>query len=167
MLDNPDTLLVKYLGLFRITEGKKSYFFTVYSNVFDPSRGIALEKYDLKGSKVSRSVASREGKVPAEAGGDVMLDKDLKRTFHIGNKRKKQFLEQIGSDVAFLTRKKLMDYSLLVGVSDREAEKQEKTNAHGLSQFCETKKGKCLRQSFISFSFYPLFVFLFISSPTL
>eukprot|EP00011_Vannellida_sp_DIVA3-517-6-12_P010525 CAMPEP_0114617668 /NCGR_PEP_ID=MMETSP0168-20121206/7313_1 /TAXON_ID=95228 ORGANISM="Vannella sp., Strain DIVA3 517/6/12" /NCGR_SAMPLE_ID=MMETSP0168 /ASSEMBLY_ACC=CAM_ASM_000044 /LENGTH=650 /DNA_ID=CAMNT_0001828805 /DNA_START=202 /DNA_END=2154 /DNA_ORIENTATION=- len=138
LLDNPDTLLVKYLGLFRVTEGKKSTFFTVYSNVFDPEHGPSLDRYDLKGSRVARSAKGRE--VTESPVADVKLDKDLTRTFHIGNKRKKQFIEQIQRDVAFLTRKKLMDYSLLVGVCDRSADKQERKNKHGLSEFIETKK---------------------------
>ena len=47
---------------------------------------------------------------------------------HIGEEAKSKLLETLAADVEFLTKLHIMDYSLLLGVHDCEAEDQELAN---------------------------------------
>eukprot|EP00761_Pharyngomonas_kirbyi_P012551 gb/GECH01012578.1/.p1 GENE.gb/GECH01012578.1/~~gb/GECH01012578.1/.p1 ORF type:complete len:486 (+),score=102.55 gb/GECH01012578.1/:1-1458(+) len=121
VMRNPNTLLPRFYGLHRLKPGKGSNVrFVVMNNVFDTDKRIH-QMYDLKGSTVKRFASSEEKLKPIP----VWKDMDLNKHFLVGDKRRSAILEQLESDVAFLSKMKLMDYSLLVGIHyfNREKEK--------------------------------------------
>jgi 1-phosphatidylinositol-5-phosphate 4-kinase len=54
---------------------------------------------------------------------------------HIGEEAKGKLLETLAADVEFLTKLHIMDYSLLLGVHDCDAEDQELANVSFLLAF--------------------------------
>ena len=116
---------MRYLGLYKLTEDRKTSFFVVTENVLDPQRPDA-EIYDLKGSLVGRQRREDSPSSP-------LLDQDLNRKLHMDGETRRLFLEQIQRDAEvggfqrdsqtpfdssqFLYSQNLMDYSLLVGIT--------------------------------------------------
>jgi hypothetical protein len=86
------------------------------ASVFDSPAQINTI-YDLKGSLIGRSATEKE-----RASGGVLKDNDLifdERKLHLGVK-KTQFVAQLEKDAMFLASLNIMDYSLLVGIHDRQ-----------------------------------------------
>ena len=118
MSENPSTLLVKIFGMHRVKmyHLNRKIHFVIMGSVFDTTE-VIHQIFDLKGSLVGRSATAKE-----RANGGVLKDNDLVDDgvkFHLGNK-KAPFLEQIRKDAEFLATLNIMDYSLLVGIHDRE-----------------------------------------------
>jgi hypothetical protein len=117
MMDNPHSLLVRILDMYRIEmyHLRRKVHFVVMTSVFDsPAKIHSI--YDLKGSLIGRSATEKE----RETGG-VLKDMDLikdQRKLHLGVK-KSAFMKQLHHDAAFLASLHIMDYSLLVGIHDR------------------------------------------------
>jgi hypothetical protein len=116
--ENPHTLLVKILGMHRVKmyHLNQKIHFVIMGSVFD-TPAVIHQMYDLKGSLVGREATAKE-----RANGGVLKDMDLindKVKMHLGQK-KKQFIEQLTRDARFLASLNIMDYSLLVGIHDRE-----------------------------------------------
>lgn len=109
-----NSLLPHYLALFRTTVNDKDSYLIVMRNVH--SSDVAMNRtYDLKGSRVDRDASEKE--LAKEH--PVMKDNDFVRTgekLRMGTEVKALFLDKLKLDVEFLTKLKLMDYSLLVGV---------------------------------------------------
>ncbi|XP_062517920.1 phosphatidylinositol 5-phosphate 4-kinase type-2 alpha-like [Corticium candelabrum] len=113
---NGGTLLPHYVGLYRLTVSGDEYYVLTMRNVL-PSRLQIHKKFDLKGSTVDRSASEKEKAkdLPTFKDNDFISDA-LK--IHIGEDAKRQLMEKLEKDTAFLTRLKLMDYSLLLGIHD-------------------------------------------------
>eukprot|EP01125_Pyxidicula_operculata_P012625 TRINITY_DN4150_c1_g1_i1.p1 TRINITY_DN4150_c1_g1~~TRINITY_DN4150_c1_g1_i1.p1 ORF type:complete len:2406 (+),score=580.76 TRINITY_DN4150_c1_g1_i1:18-7235(+) len=111
---HPNSLLARFYGLFRITQkqGNNSLRFVVMENILSTPLEIH-ETYDLKGSTVGRSVAE---KLELFNPNIALKDMDLHRHLSLGPHMKAKVLEQIESDVKFLTSLNICDYSLLVGI---------------------------------------------------
>jgi hypothetical protein len=114
---NPHSLLVRILGMHRITmyHIRRKVHFVIMASVFDTPAQIHTI-YDLKGSLQGREATAKE----RETGG-VLKDNDLlndKRKLHLGNK-KAAFINQLRKDSEFLASLNIMDYSLLLGIHDR------------------------------------------------
>lgn len=91
--DNPDTLLTRFFGMFKLcTKMRKDIYFVVMKNVFDTGLTIS-EHYDLKGSTIGRSVGLPEGN-PEIARKDL----DFRRKIALGDTLKPRFLSQIEKD---------------------------------------------------------------------
>ena len=76
--------------------------------------------YDLKGSLVGRQASEKD-----RANGGVLKDLDLMndhQKLHLGSK-KTAFMTQLKRDAMFLAQLNIMDYSLLVGIHDRDQRK--------------------------------------------
>ena len=118
---NPNSLLTRVYGLHRVRLAREQVVISlaVMGNIFPPSDRVKVkEKYDLKGSSIDRRVlkpGSGEGKPPS---GVTLKDNDLNKTFVIGPEKKSELMSQLRSDVAFLAQIGVMDYSLLVGISE-------------------------------------------------
>lgn len=115
--ENPHTLLVKIFGMHRVKmyHLRRKIHFVIMGSVFDSPEEIH-KIYDLKGSLVGREATPKE----RDEGG-VLKDKDLiidGRKFHLGPK-KEAFMAQIAKDARFLAKLNIMDYSLLIGIHDR------------------------------------------------
>eukprot|EP01039_Chlorochromonas_danica_P010862 gene10862-12073_t len=117
MMENPHSLLVRILGMHRIEmyHLRRKVHFVVMTSVFDSPVKIN-SIYDLKGSLLGREATPKE----RESGG-VLKDMDLindRRKIHLGSKRA-AVLAQLSKDAAFLAHNHIMDYSLLIGIHDR------------------------------------------------
>eukprot|EP01035_Chromulina_nebulosa_P018924 gene18924-24731_t len=118
---------VRILGMYRLKmyHLKRKVHFVIMSSVFDTSEKIHTI-YDLKGSLVGRKVTPEE-----RSNGGVLKDVDLiedKVKFNLGSK-KAAFMEQLQKDASFLASLNIMDYSLLIGIHDRNKRSISKLNA--------------------------------------
>lgn len=123
---NPDSLLVRFTGMYSCKYEKRTLHIVVMNNVFENNK--MNETYDLKGSTIGRQ--AREGE-------RVLKDLDIlhkKRTLNLTERQKIQFLKQISKDSLFLQYHKIMDYSLLLGIKNIEKEKVI-FDSRGKSQF--------------------------------
>jgi len=120
---NPHTLIVHILGMHRVKmyHLRRKVHFVIMTSVFDTPQKIHTI-YDLKGSTIGREATEKE----RESGG-VLKDMDLlksKRKLHFGTK-KEMIIRQLDNDSAFLSSLNIMDYSLLVGIHDRNLREDE------------------------------------------
>jgi len=120
---NSGTLLPQYLGVYRLTVSDVEHYFVVTRNVFSPRLTIH-KKYDLKGSKVDRkaSIKEKAKDLPTFKDNDFVSEGMV---IEIGIKSKEKLINILRSDVDFLSRMNLMDYSLLVGIHDQDRAEQE------------------------------------------
>eukprot|EP01126_Amoeba_proteus_P062377 TRINITY_DN8470_c0_g1_i2.p1 TRINITY_DN8470_c0_g1~~TRINITY_DN8470_c0_g1_i2.p1 ORF type:complete len:234 (-),score=62.78 TRINITY_DN8470_c0_g1_i2:61-762(-) len=87
--------------------------FVIMNNVFNTPYD-PVEKYDLKGSTLGRSVPEKKRKE-----GVILKDLDIKqmdRKLYLPEDLKDKFVRQLKKDTDFLAAYKVMDYSLLLGV---------------------------------------------------
>ncbi|BFZ02127.1 hypothetical protein BsWGS_05166 [Bradybaena similaris] len=114
------TLLPQYLAMYRITVNDAETYLVVMRNVFSPRLSIH-KKYDLKGSTVDRSASDKERlkELPTFKDNDFLNDG---AKIHIGPEQRKKLLDTLQSDVDFLSGLNIMDYSLIVGIHDRDQE---------------------------------------------
>jgi len=111
---NEDTLLLRILGVcsMKYTSYKSTQYFIITNNIFNSNIYYdPIEIYDLKGSKVGRSVPENE-RTP----GKTLKDLDIQRKLYIPDKVATNLLKQFQSDANFLAQNRVMDYSLLVGI---------------------------------------------------
>lgn len=133
--ENPNTLLSQFYGLHRVKMpyGKKIHF-VVMNNLFPPHRDIH-ETFDLKGSTIGRDYKEDNlGKNPRATLKDLNW---LRRHRHLelGIQKKRLFLDQLHKDVRLLQRLQIMDYSLLVGIHDRQRGNEENLRDQTLKVF--------------------------------
>lgn len=108
----PETLLVKFFGIHRISPwfGSNARF-VVMGNVL-PTEKRMHRKYDLKGSTYKRTVGREKRNDP----GATLKDLDIDMKFELSSENYSTLMSTIKSDVQFLAKRKLIDYSLLLGV---------------------------------------------------
>lgn len=116
-----DTLLPRYLGLYRFEVGEPAQQIRVVimSNVFAGSQIIAT-RYDLKGSTHGRKASAKERKKSTP----VLKDLDWKASeepMRIGKDERDLILAALKADAQFLSSQRLIDYSLLMGVHTIQA----------------------------------------------
>jgi len=110
LISNPKSYLTRLYGLYSVTvQGTIVIYCIVMSNLFNTKRKIH-EKYDIKGSWVSRSVKEHDVD-PSVLGKDT----DMKRKLKLKPEDKAQLISTMTKDVMFLASYKIMDYSLLLG----------------------------------------------------
>lgn len=123
--ENPDTLLSQFYGLHRVkVKNRLPIHFVVMNNLFPPHRDIHLQ-FDLKGSTIGRDFKEELlDKTPRATLKDLNW---TRRNMHLnlGPQKKKAFVEQMERDVKLLQKLRIMDYSLLVGIHDREKGNEE------------------------------------------
>lgn len=116
MLRNPSSYLTKFYGLYKIV-GNNTVYFVVMGNTFCTDLEIN-RKFDLKGSTYGRTTN------PNADWSVARKDLDFKESIRVGHKAKKRILEQIEADVELLERVKVIDYSLLLGISENREGKE-------------------------------------------
>ncbi|OAF69192.1 hypothetical protein A3Q56_03010 [Intoshia linei] len=114
-----ETLLCKYVGLYRITVNQGETYILVQKSCFPPIYPIH-KKYDLKGSTVSRQATTKERKkeLPTLKDNDFMNELTY---IDVDVESREILLEKLKSDVEFLRMQSVMDYSLIIGVHDLDA----------------------------------------------
>ncbi|KAL6067104.1 Phosphatidylinositol phosphate kinase 6 [Balamuthia mandrillaris] len=113
MMDNPNSLLIRFLGLYKMHKPRHTVYFVVMENALFTDLPIN-EQYDLKGSTVNRTVLKSEQDVidPSIA----MKDNDFHRKLKLPPSCKELFVQQIKRDCKWLESHAVCDYSLLVGI---------------------------------------------------
>lgn len=113
---NPDTLLPWFLGVFSIRAGSGTFHVVLMRNVFCTPDGARMdEQYDLKGSRLKRTVGERKINDIGVTYKDLDWQK-FQHRMHLSARHRRWFLEQIDIDTTFLKACNVMDYSLLLGV---------------------------------------------------
>ena len=109
LVDHPNSLLVRFMGLFKIIVGNSELFLTLMGNVLDSPAPLD-SVYDLKGTTESRFV--EEGKTRK-----VLKDLNfIGRAVTLPSKSANALLKQLEQDSLFLKKHDIMDYSMLLGV---------------------------------------------------
>eukprot|EP00928_Gymnodinium_smaydae_P043052 TRINITY_DN28932_c0_g1_i1.p1 TRINITY_DN28932_c0_g1~~TRINITY_DN28932_c0_g1_i1.p1 ORF type:complete len:1037 (+),score=211.26 TRINITY_DN28932_c0_g1_i1:24-3113(+) len=125
IMENPGTLIVRFLGLhgLRLHKAGKHFlpqhstrklYFVVMANMFNTPQEIH-RRYDLKGSWHGRSTK------PCYDPTVALKDLDFigaNESMNIGGERREKLLAQIKKDCAFLSSNNIIDYSLLLGIHD-------------------------------------------------
>eukprot|EP01126_Amoeba_proteus_P033291 TRINITY_DN3266_c0_g1_i5.p1 TRINITY_DN3266_c0_g1~~TRINITY_DN3266_c0_g1_i5.p1 ORF type:complete len:533 (-),score=95.29 TRINITY_DN3266_c0_g1_i5:22-1620(-) len=116
LLDNPDTLLLRFYGSYELKPPHAhSIYIVVFQNLFNTDSKIH-EIYDLKGSWVNRG-GGKENKHsldPKEK--KTGKDNDFTQIIQVGRPISQQFKSILKKDSEMLKRLNVMDYSLLVGI---------------------------------------------------
>ena len=133
---NPHTLITRFFGFHKIIDcgSNKEIYFVVMGNLFKSDYDIEV-KYDLKGSTLGRLTADREDKSIAKKDNNFNLEG---RKIFIGERRKDYIMELIKKDVQVLERNSIIDYSLLLGISNVKHKVNKKS---GFSIFTEVDDG--------------------------
>lgn len=105
-------LLSRYLGAYQLLESGVSLWFVVMNNIF--AGQVPQRIYDLKGTTEDRFVKPGRGK--------VLKDTNFEhRRIRLAMDDAKAVLQAVDRDSSFLRAERVMDYSLLLGLSaDRE-----------------------------------------------
>ena len=112
LMDNPHSLLMRVYGLYKVDHLE----FMLIENVLNTGQLKLSRIYDLKGSVVHRR---------AKDGSGTQLDlnwNDDKAIVLLEAKDREIMLHQIEKDSMFLSKHNLMDYSLLVGIYEKDEE---------------------------------------------
>ena len=113
----PNSLLVKFLGLFKIIAGRSTVYLILMQNIFGERRMHST--FDLKGTTESRFVER----------GDVLKDLNfIDKNIFLPLATAESLKNQVISDSEFLKKLDIMDYSFLLGV--RRPSKRECTAVH-------------------------------------
>lgn len=135
MMDHPETLITKYFGMHHLKcySKKGSLVYSIYigearsltpvvmNNFFASlDQGSIREIYDLKGSLYKRYVPKARQRSPGALKDQNFLENRIK--FLLNEHQSKKLLDQLQKDVEFLGIQRVMDYSLLVGITSQRAE---------------------------------------------
>jgi len=115
MSTNPNSLICRFMGVFKVLRrlDNDPMIFVVMNNVFDTPLPID-SKFDLKGSTRNRIVSPSKVKA-----GTVGKDLNFRgRRLHLGFALKAQLMQCIRADTKFLQELNIVDYSMLLGVSN-------------------------------------------------
>ena len=107
------SLLPQYYGLYTIEVGSRSAHFIIMNYWFATMHAIS-KRFDLKGSTKGRRASRKE-----RAKGDAAVLKDLdflESDVYVQNRMAEEVKAAIATDVAFMERNRLIDYSMMVGL---------------------------------------------------
>eukprot|EP00123_Amoebidium_parasiticum_P013297 comp21883_c0_seq1/m.31324 comp21883_c0_seq1/g.31324 ORF comp21883_c0_seq1/g.31324 comp21883_c0_seq1/m.31324 type:complete len:627 (-) comp21883_c0_seq1:472-2352(-) len=116
LTDHPESLIMKVFGLMRCRLPGFTHYVIIFNNVlYNPPNGVNAI-YDLKGRvpKPGKALQNTQ-KVGSNY---VFKDKDLDRKFYLAEEVKFDFFTTLAGDINFFQANNLMDYSLLIGISD-------------------------------------------------
>ncbi|KAK9055992.1 hypothetical protein SSX86_027079 [Deinandra increscens subsp. villosa] len=111
-----NTLITKFFGLHCVKlsgSSQRKVRFVVMGNLF--CTGVPINRrFDLKGSSHGRITDKPESKIDAYT---TLKDLDLNYIFRLQKDWFQEFCRQVIRDCDFLERERIMDYSLLVGIT--------------------------------------------------
>eukprot|EP01119_Soliformovum_irregulare_P015037 TRINITY_DN4184_c0_g1_i1.p1 TRINITY_DN4184_c0_g1~~TRINITY_DN4184_c0_g1_i1.p1 ORF type:complete len:627 (+),score=147.83 TRINITY_DN4184_c0_g1_i1:204-1883(+) len=114
LVENPDSLIIRFLGVHAIGLPQGEVVYTVVmQNIFNSCVNSIHEKYDLKGSWINRKVGRAHDEDPSVLGMDI--DFLSRRSINLLPTDRTLFLTMIERDAAFFRDLNIMDYSLLIG----------------------------------------------------
>ncbi|KAL8236014.1 hypothetical protein R6Q59_017095 [Mikania micrantha] len=114
-----NTLLTKFFGLHCVKlsgSSQRKVRFVVMGNLFCTNVPIS-RRFDLKGSSHGRITDKPESEIYANT---TLKDLDLNYIFLLQKDCFQEFCRQVNRDCDFLEQERIMDYSLLVGISVQE-----------------------------------------------
>ncbi|KAI3495508.1 hypothetical protein L1887_37849 [Cichorium endivia] len=114
-----NTLVTKFFGLHCVKlsgTSQKKVRFVIMGNLFYANVPIN-RRFDLKGSSHGR-ITDKPGEIDSNT---TFKDLDLNFIFRLQSDWFQEFCRQVDKDLEFLERERIMDYSLLVGVSFQES----------------------------------------------
>ena len=126
LLDNPSSLLIRIYAMFTITTGKPGTssaphrtskhgkHFIIIPNLFATPRKI-VERYDLKGSWVGRHTKLH---APDDRAKKTLKDTNMENYIYLTTLRRRLLIHQLKADSDWLKQHNLIDYSLLLGLTD-------------------------------------------------
>jgi hypothetical protein len=117
---NPDTMLTRYLAHFSVETSRGSIRMVVMASIFDDSIFID-RKYDLKGSTFKRFASPKE----LQSENVTLKDLDFKSPIFFNPDVVDRIHSQLEKDTGFLEAHRVMDYSLLLGMSEMLADEDE------------------------------------------
>ena len=129
MRGNPDTLLPRFFGLYRVRMASEQKYISVIvmDNIFfSDSKMRMTVKYDLKGSTHGRRTLKRK-KTARDHYKGTLKDLDLDRKIILGGDNTERLLRQLEEDTKFLSNYAIMDYSLLLGIHIHNGKVQSQT----------------------------------------
>jgi len=119
MLNNPDSLLVRFVGLHAVKAPsiQRKTHFVIMCSVYSESEAAKCHAvFDLKGSALGRQANQERGEM-------ILKDNDVDRVRRQGKfdklkmgVKRNGFLCQLELDTGFLAEHNIMDYSLLLGL---------------------------------------------------
>lgn len=123
---NPESFISKVYGIHKVifyrkkTKTNKKIYFCIMNNVFHTSLKIDL-RYDLKGSTYGRRTITDKSGVKVDR---TIALKDLdfiekQDRIKVGPINRERILEILKKDSAFFRDNNIIDYSLLIGVTNR------------------------------------------------
>ncbi|KAI3740546.1 hypothetical protein L2E82_31014 [Cichorium intybus] len=118
-----NTLVTKFFGLHCVKLSgpiQKKVRFVIMGNLLCTEVPIH-RRYDLKGSTHGRITDKPETEIDANT---TLKDLDLKFIFRLQKDWFEEFCSQVNKDCDFLEQERIMDYSLLVGISFQEHNRQ-------------------------------------------
>ncbi|KAG4091011.1 SAICAR synthase-like protein [Neocallimastix lanati (nom. inval.)] len=132
---NPNSLIMSIYGLYRLKADGHKMYFIVMQNVYPPNKDMH-RMYDLKGSTRGRFVPlpSKEKNYARTIFKDINWT-DENRHLILGPKKRKLLLDQLEKDSKFLQSMGVMDYSLLVGIHQRNKGNSENIRMKLLATF--------------------------------
>eukprot|EP00010_Vexillifera_abyssalis_P007388 CAMPEP_0201548788 /NCGR_PEP_ID=MMETSP0173_2-20130828/5299_1 /ASSEMBLY_ACC=CAM_ASM_000268 /TAXON_ID=218659 /ORGANISM="Vexillifera sp., Strain DIVA3 564/2" /LENGTH=360 /DNA_ID=CAMNT_0047958263 /DNA_START=293 /DNA_END=1372 /DNA_ORIENTATION=+ len=115
LVHNPNTLITRFFGLYsiRLAETNLEVHFIVMENICPDDQPIEA-RYDLKGSTHGRSAGAHE----RHKKNPLLKDLDFKRRLLLGPARRHIFLTQLNKDSRWLADHNIMDYSVLLCISN-------------------------------------------------
>ena len=117
MLDNPESLMCRVVGIFRTTLSLLTRFYIiVYENpeyTSDSIPFIAKRMYSLQGIKVLQPVTPLFREPINNNRPKLFVDKNLDRTFCLGNQRD-HLVDIMKKDVQFLRENQMIQYQLVI-----------------------------------------------------
>ena len=120
LMENPNTLMARYYGLHRMKCYKKrkivyDLYICVMNNVFDIEKPELIQNlYDLKGSTYKR-ITKKDDIKKGHAKKDLNFLNE-RMMIKINSDDRGKLLNQVIKDVEFFSSKKIIDYSLLLGI---------------------------------------------------
>ena len=112
MVNNPDSVLTRFYGLYRLQMAEQTIYFSIMRSVLDTPLSM-MHTYDLKGSTLGRQAKENES---------VKKDLDIiqeGRKLHFSPSVQESVLRQLKRDATLLARLGIMDYSFLLGVHEQ------------------------------------------------
>ncbi|XP_024983824.1 phosphatidylinositol 4-phosphate 5-kinase 6-like isoform X3 [Cynara cardunculus var. scolymus] len=119
-----NTLVTKFFGLHCVKLSgpiQKKVRFVIMGNLLCTEVPIH-RRFDLKGSSHGRITDKPESEIDANT---TLKDLDLKFIFRLQKDWFQEFCSQVNKDCDFLEQERIMDYSLLVGISFQDTEATE------------------------------------------